>query len=220
MKTLLLKQPGKVGDILICLPIAKWYSDRYEVHWLCPESYHLHFRNIDYCTPVTKPEGSYDKEIDLSFGIYADSPVHKWWIQNRNSFKSFVFAKYKIAQVPIIRRWKLQWKRDKDREMALYERIVAKYGKSYNLVHEQSGKRFSLFISVDRKAIFEPIEDFNIFDWYRVILCALEIHCIDSSLCNFVEVLFETKGLPKFYYDKPDDPRWNKTFLINDWRTV
>ena len=34
MKNLGILQPGKLGDIIICLPIAKYYFDKgYQIHW-------------------------------------------------------------------------------------------------------------------------------------------------------------------------------------------
>ena len=34
MKRIGIIQPGRIGDILICLPIAKWYYDRgHEIIW-------------------------------------------------------------------------------------------------------------------------------------------------------------------------------------------
>lgn len=50
MKKLGIIQPGRIGDIVICLPIAKWYHDRgYEVLWPVKKDMIKHFENyVDY----------------------------------------------------------------------------------------------------------------------------------------------------------------------------
>lgn len=217
MKKLLLHQPGRFGDILICLPIARFYSSDYEVHWLCPKVYHSLFRNIDYCVPVEKPGTGYDKVIDLSFGIVTNSELQKWWLRTRDSWKSFVIAKYKIAHVPLLFRWKLVWNRDRNRENALYTRITNSCGSDYSLVHEKSAHRLSVTIPAENKVLFELIEDYNIFDWFKVVLCAREIHCIDSSLANFVEILRPLRKLPKYLYIQKEMPDWNTSIYLNNW---
>jgi hypothetical protein len=176
------------------------------------------FRNIDYCSPVTQEEKQYDKVVDLSFGINTNTELHKWWVKTREKWDSFVSAKYKIAQVPLVQRWKLIWNRNVERENRLNEIIVSNHSGVYNVVHEKSAHKIDLNLPVEHKVLFEPIEYFNIFDWYKVLLCSQEIHCIDSSLCNFVEVLSELKKKPKFYYALRGEPQWNKTILLNNWR--
>ena len=218
MTKLLIKQPGRVGDILICLPIAKWYYLRnYEVEWLCPEQYHSVFRNIDYCKPVKKETGKYDKVIDLSFGLVHGTEIDTWWEAKKKNLQSFVVFKYQIAGVPLMRRWELNWRHDIPREFSLYSKIRTKYGPEYTVVQEKT-HNYATQINASNKVLFEPFEDFNIFDWYQVLMHAKEIHCIDSCLCNFVEVIPELMSKPKFYYSM----RWGaktpyNTLLVNNW---
>ena len=77
-------QPGRFGDIIICLPIAKYYYKMgYEVFWPVHDSYLSLFDNIHYVTPVRIEKirlgaaseiyrhiavNSYDKIIDLAIG--------------------------------------------------------------------------------------------------------------------------------------------------------
>lgn len=221
MNTLLINQPGRHGDILICLPIARWFSHAYKVDWLCPEEYHIDFRNINYCTPVLEVEKSYNKIIDMSFGIRQGTNLHQWWIDTRPQWQSFVIPKYYLAGVPLSKRWCLTWERNKQREEDLYIYIINKYGLDYTVVQERTHD-FAMDIKVNNdKALFEPIEDFNVFDWYKVLLNAREIHCIDSCLANFVEVIPELMMKPKFYYATSKVPNiWDRTLLVNNWRFV
>jgi len=218
MKKLLIDQPGRSGDILICLPIAKWYSDEYTVDWLCPEEYHSIFDNIYYCQPISKITDVYVKTIDMSFGIRQNTKLHKWWIDNK--WQSFVNAKYTIADVPLSQRWCLDWDRDDMSELNLYQKIIGKYGTDYIVVHEKTHD-CQIDIPIENKVLFEPIEDYNVFDWFIVLSKAKEIHCIDSLLCNFVEVIPEFASIPKYYYFTSKVPNvWDRTLLINNWRFV
>jgi hypothetical protein len=221
MKKLLINQPGRHGDILICLPIAEHYSKEYEVSWFCPSEYHINFRNVDYCHPVSEIKEKYAKIIDLSFGIVQGTPLHDWWLENRHIFLSFVQTKYQLANVPLYKRKLLSWVRDLTREEDLYRQIVDKHGQNYILCHEVSHDGISIFVERDNKVLFKMINDFNIFDWYKVIINAKEIHCIDSSLCNFVEVLSSIWEIPKYYYITRKVPNiWDRTILNNNWVIV
>jgi len=61
-----------------------------------------------------------------------------------------------------------------------YKMIVAKHGADYILCHEQSGTRVNIPINPETsnmpnlpRVIFEPIEDYNVFDWYKVVFGGL-----------------------------------------------
>jgi len=221
VKRLLIHQPGANGDILICLPIAHWYSKEYQVDWLCPERYHLNFRNIDYCRPVAAISGHYDKFIDMSFGICTETDLHKWWMDTKPQWQSFINAKYFLAGIPLLERWKLVWTRDESRERRLYKKIINHYGSEYVLCHEASFDGSRVNMEFANKVPFVPVEDFNVFDWYQVIQKAREVYCIDSVLCNFIEVVPEFMKLRKVYYLSPKIPNlWDRTILTNNWNIV
>lgn len=221
MRKMLLIQPGRFGDILICLPIARFYSCEFEIDWFCPERFHPIFNQIDYCKPVKEYNlANYDEILDLSFGIIMGTEVENWWQKNRDFLFSFVEGKYILSGVPLEERWKLVWNRNVKKEIELYKYICNKNKKTeYCLVHEKSEGRFELNIKINNKVLFEPIEGYSIWDWYLVIRNAKSIHCIDSVLCNFVEVVADFRQM-KYYYDKKDDPQWNKTIIRNNWRIV
>lgn len=220
-KKLLINQPGANGDILICLPIAKWYSKNFTVHWQCPKKYHLNFRNIEYCKPVEVYSGEYDSIIDLSFGIYIDTPLHKWWMRTKPQWQSFIIPKYILADVPVRERWNLTWIRNKAREEKLYRIITDRHGTEYFLCHGASHDGSRISMEFPNAVPFEPVDDFNVFDWYKVISNTREIHCIDSSLCNFVEVIPEFLQIRKVYYLSPKVPNlWDRTILTNNWEIV
>lgn len=200
-------QPGRFGDIIICLPIAKYYYDKgYRVEWYCPQEYHDLFRNISYCTPVILPSANYYEVIDLSFGF--NGPPERWWQVTKPRWESFVEAKYHLAGVPLEEKWNLVWNRDKQKEDQLFASL--NLPKNYIVYHDEGSKgRFSLDLPKSYHSVRVCKKDsYNIFDWYKVLAEAREIHCIDSVLVNFVDSAlpdFKTKifhGVQK--YRKPD----------------
>ena len=210
-------QPGKVGDILIVLPIAKHYHDLgHKVYWIVPEKYRPMFDYIDYVTVVDEAvEGS--RIIDLSFGINQQSDVHKLWMKRRNSLDSFVTLKYELAGVPIEKLRKLEYNRNLQKEIELWDMVYPR--DNYILVH--SGSDYGRTINIDSDLVvdFYPIEGYTIFDWRKVIENASEIHCIDSSLANFVDSIPDLTA-ELFYYPTDKVPHQSdRTILVNNWTT-
>lgn len=222
---LLMIQHGKVGDILICLPIARALSEEYLVDWLCPHQYHPLFRYVQYCRPVDKQLGQYSRVLDLSFG--QGGAPEAWWQREKQRFSSFVEAKYELAGIPVQKRDVLEYTPDLAAEGELYERIVKlTSGRPYALIHDSSDYGTAARISPGCVSnVLEPVyfkqlpgTMYTIFDWRKVILHAEEIHCIDSSLCNFVDVLPEAKDIKKVYYKTDKVPnQWDETILNNNW---
>ena len=198
LKRVLIIQPGRSGDILINLPIAKHYSDQNMiVYWLCPAEYHSLFRYIDYVFPVTQAVTA-DITIDLSFG-FGGAP-ERWWNDHKKSFFSFVEAKYYLAGVNLKNRWNLVWKRNYRKEMDIFRKLNLT-ADNYILIHDTTHSGKITDIDVQGNIVeFREIEDFNIFDWYTVIACASEVHCIDSALSNFIEGCPGLRTLPKTIY--------------------
>jgi hypothetical protein len=215
-KTLII-QPGRWGDILINLPIAKHFDEQnHLVYWLCPGKYHDVFRNIDYATPIENVGSlQFDDVIDLSFG-FGGKPEN-WWRENKANFESFIAAKYYLAGVNMQLRWQLQWKRNEAREQALYDKVVGNK-ESYTLTHEDTHIGRFLYVEVDNKVPFVPVDDFNVFDWYKVIENADEIHCIDSALSNFIEVVPEFRLIDKKIYLSKREPNYYlRSIYRNNW---
>lgn len=215
--TLLIKQPGKVGDIIRVLPIAKWYADRgFIVFWKCPKMYHSLFDYVDYATPV-EADGDYTKTIDLSFGIDTSAPVHQDWLKRKPTLDSFVSLKYELAGVPIEALHTFEYTRNHAKEQELFDKVVGQKT-SYKLVHRSSDYGSSIDVSGDC-ILFKPADGFTIFDWRLVIERATEIHCIDSSLVNFVDNLKVKADL--FYYITDKVPmQADRTLLVNKWKVV
>lgn len=216
---LLLQQPGKVGDILICLPIAKHFRDAgYEVFWQCPREYHSLFDYVDYVKPVENSTGDYARIVDISFGLNPQSPSNREWKRRRDR-ELFVQVKYDMAGVPLYKRYQLEYVRKKEKEEELFHHLGLG-AEPYVLFHPSSD--YGTPIERPRTDItnvihFTPYSGFTIFDWRKVIENAAEIHCIDSSLANFVEVL-DVKCRKVFY--RVPERTTESLFDFNKWELI
>jgi len=220
-KRLLIKQPGKVGDIIICLPIARWYgSQGYSVHWLCPEKYHPLFTGVDYAVPVSTASGFYDHVIDIGFGLDQKSPSQKIWMSRRKDLDSFVTLKYELAGVPISESHNLHYKRDEKKEQELFDIVITNPSMPYALVHNRSDYGDAIDPDTDLAVIqFSLVEGYTIFHWAKIIERAAEIHCIDSCLLNFADRLTTIGDL--FYYPNDRVPeQCDRTLIRKQWKEV
>ena len=226
-------QPGRLGDILICLPIAKYYRDNgHQVDWPVLEFYSNTFDNIDYVNPIkiqsdifdvmTKCYSlcdGYDKVIDLSLG-FPDSKVNTYH-GNLNFASNFVEAKYKLAEVSLDERWNLSYIRNPEKENRLYETVVK--DDVYSLIHDSASGGRLCAIEDSSVVRVVPVDGFNIFDWYEVAIKANRIYCVDSSFCNFIESVSDFKDKDKYYLPikhMGEVKDWGKTTLKNNWKIV
>ena len=198
---ILIKQPGKVGDIVSCLPIAKHYADLgHTVEWECPVQYHPLFNYVDYVKPVSTGGKDYSKIIDMSFGLNPQSATNIAWKRRRGNgtLDSFLTLKYELAGVDISELRNLKYNRNEHLENALFDILGLHVGDDYVLVHSNSDYGDPITVDTTKHVVeFAPVEGYAIFDWRKVIENASEIHCIDSSLVNFVDAI-QTDA--KLYY--------------------
>lgn len=217
----LINQPGAVGDIICVMPIAEhYYNQGYIVDWLAPVNYDSMFRQIPYVNRVDRSMGGYEKVIDLSFGINQGSDVHKLWMSRQKSLDSFVTLKYELAGVDLSVLRKIAYRRNEQREQALYDLVTAECGSLYSLVHSNSNYGNPATInSAYSEVHFRPYDGYTVFDWRKVIEGAKEIHAIDSSLANLVDCLNTDAEL--FYYKTTKVPnKWDETILVKDWKRI
>lgn len=218
-KRLLIKQPGKVGDIICVLPIAKWYYDLgYDVSWQCPKQYHSLFDYVDYVKPIEAGLGRFDKVIDLAFGIDTKSGNHGVWMRKRRMIDSFVSLKYEIAGVPLDRLRTLEYKRNEKAEMDLFDYFGCGDGDPYDVIHSNSDYGSPAEVLSTNKVIeFAPVGSFSIFDWRKVLEHANSIHCIDSSLANFVDSI-DTDAQLHYYITDKVPFKGDRTILTKNWQ--
>lgn len=127
---------------------------------------------------------------------------------------------YKTFDVPFEKKWSGFYViRDKEREAATFKKTGV--SEPYQFVHDDG--RFPL----DRTrisqtlAIIEPTKELtnNVFDCCGMIERATEIHVVDSSFINLIDLLPYTNNEQKLYkhiYARPSPP-WQSPMLKKPW---
>jgi hypothetical protein len=203
MKTIGLLQPGRLGDILICAPIAKYYYDRgYRVIWPIFENfYSMVSEAIDYTEfyPVTKNVYQSVTEArailnDLNITNILDIAATFPGSECTNEYvncgdglgrETFDMFKYRKANVPFEEKWNFTYKRNYVEEERVFNLIVKQT--PYDIV----GTKFSggdLILKFESKhTIINFTNDFSIFHWRKVFEEAKHIALVDSAMANFIE---------------------------------
>ncbi len=229
MKTVGILQPGKLGDIIICLPIAKYWKEKgYKVVWPIFENFVPMFQKaIDYVTfiPVTNdvyqcvPQARALLEaynileiLDLA-ATFPGSKCTDEYVKLGDGFgpEKFDAFKYRLAQVPFDLKWKLEYKRDFEKERELYATYVGSI-LDYDIIGVKHS-RGVVNVKFESKNKLIEVKDFHsIFDWRIILEEAQCIALVDSAMANFVEQL----NLPnkKIIIRKPGHP--TPTFK-NNW---
>jgi hypothetical protein len=199
-------QSRGIGDIIIALPIAKYYSDRgCEIFWPIDQRFAPSFLHaVDYVnfipfqfeanaqgflhnpTELLRKAGC-EKCISLYSYLSGDNSSNKAYF---NSLK-FDEYKYAAAGVPFGEKWNLSLKRDAEREERLYKQLVTQ--DDYVVVHQQ-GSNFKAKFGIPAKfrgcQVIEIAERTdNIFDWLGILEKARLLLLIDSCFSNLVEQL-------------------------------
>lgn len=199
-------QPGRIGDLIICMPIAKHYADLgYEVHWPIMKEYYTHFKDVNnYVKYISMDVTSTGiaaikareyctingiKMLDICFGGFGgDNENDRLWRKSGLSFDKF---KYQLAKVPFEKKWQLDIVRNQERERGLYDKLVTSI--PYSVLHTiASQKNVSntnqiLTDKYDLKPtiIISNITD-NVFDWLMILQQAKKLCLIDSCFLNLV----------------------------------
>lgn len=204
MRRLGIIQPGRLGDIIICLPIAKWYADRgYEVFWPIEHSYVRNFLGyVDYvnfvgidsldCNAARKeciPLCNTVLDLSISFPnshTYNDSLFYQ--LRQAMPWQAMPFdqIKYEFANVPFEEKWKLKFNRNLESEKNLESAL--NLPESFTLVHTRgSSEEFFYKPETGESVVYVTDTGSSIFDWCGVIQKANKIVAIDSSFANLVE---------------------------------
>jgi hypothetical protein len=200
--------PGKIGDIIICLPIAEYfYNKGHTVHWIVWEHMYSHFTkgNIEYVNfiPIKCDENcmevslgickdNYWSPLDLSFtniGAWGNDNSKKYLEQDKHSFDEF---RYHLANVPFENKWTLNIKRVAKRENILYNKLNIKNEK-YCLYEDQSSD-IKINMKIDTSEYsgkiikISPVTD-CVFDWLMLIERSDMVLLIESCFTNLIDQL-------------------------------
>ena len=127
-KTLLLIQPGAYGDLFVCAPIAKFYSDiGYQVFWPVQPRFLSIIQKFNYVIPIVLSEELLDEDwlrsdvikifnFNLKFDKIinlADRGPHQTAQKERENFEQ---CKYRLAEINIEQKHNLKWNRNIKKE--------------------------------------------------------------------------------------------------------
>ena len=230
MPRIMLVQPGAVGDIIVCLPIAKyWANQGYEVFWPARKKFIKHFEQIDYVTTMVLNEEVLDsdwlrsdvikclriyEEQNFLYGLnLADRGPHPTAQKPTENFEQ---SKYRLSRVPFYEKHYLEWTRNKDKEDNIYNKYVSE--SPYAFVHDTSSHNENavlpkISLPIVRCEDFSP--KYNIFDWYKVISSADEIYVTESSIWAFCDGI--VNDLSENRYLLPREKMGNMTTISERW---
>jgi len=216
-------QPLRLGDLIIILPIARWYFDNgYEIVWpICSEWVWLqHYVNYVKFVDIGKEvKNAYqrakeylskdvDKVLDLGMGI--GRPIDL-------SF-SFDFWKYHEAKVPFSERKNLKINRDYEKEEALKKHL--NLSKPYTVTHSYGSAIKKYDFGQKNSVEIKPIPGFTLFDWIGVLEDADYLYCIDSSIANIAEGLGILKNRRVLKFNDNVKDGFNRVTFHEDWENV
>lgn len=189
-------QPGRIGDLIIVLPIAKWYADKgYEVVWPVCNKYLPLFKYVNYVNAigtgtdidrgykkaVEMLNGKVGKVINLGIGFGRDEQD---WLESGLTFDQW---KYEEACVPFAEKHKLQITRNIVKEDALKKEL--NLPDRYIITHSKGESAGSCTFDIPNAVEVRPVDGYCLFDWIGILKSAEELHCINSSVMNLVEGL-------------------------------
>ncbi len=221
-KNMTIIQPGRLGDIILTLPIAyHYYLQGLNIIWPVCSEYIDTFRNVDFLSNMfiynigsIKHQGSilkkhakthisgYGHSIDLAIG-FGDVELDRKW---KETGLSFDIWKYYIVKLEHQYKYTLSEfiVRNSDREMELAEKKKINCKDDYIVIHEDGshGRHFDFSRTIGYNHIGSKIikidkeENYNIFDWLKILEGAKAIYCVDSCITNLVDQygIMPTKG--------------------------
>jgi hypothetical protein len=230
MKIGLIQTRG-IGDIIIALPIARYFVDRgHTVLWPIYAPYVPPFRQAaPYAgflplagalgpglfgrSLAALREAGCDRIIPLS--SYVDEHPDLAPDPGLYAVMKFDQYKYAAAGVPFREKWNLQIVRDREREEALFARVVR--DEDFVVCH-LAGSNFRASLDVHATAGGRQVIEIsdltdNFFDWITVIERASSRIMIDSCFANLTEQL----GIagPKAFVVR--SPLQHTPVLLGDW---
>jgi len=202
-------QSRGLGDIVIALPIARWYADQgWDIYWPICEQFVPSFKDsapwVKWIPIPTDPQGRFfwdvpmerlkNFKVDETLCLYQALTGHPEF-SNERWFQYTKFDQYKYIQagVPFTQKWTLDQciTRDPKREGALYDKIVK--NPNYAVVHLEGSDHRANFdwsmIPEDWQAIEISQQSDSIWDWLKIIEGAQSIIMVDSVYANIVDQL-------------------------------
>ena len=202
-------QSRGLGDLVIALPIARWYADQgREIYWPIESSFVADMQAaapwVNWLAVPYDPTGRYFYDVPVQMladlgirdilPLYQHLTGHPFAEEKYFQYTSFDQYKYIRAQVPFLHKWRLRdcIRRNPVREQTLYDLVVE--NPQYVALHLEGS---DVTLDFDRSIIpndwqqleIKPIPGYTIWDWLSVLERAESIVCIDSVYANMVDQL-------------------------------
>lgn len=233
-------QSRGLGDILIALPIARYYYDQGdEIHWpVCEEFYASVVDSVPWVTWYKVPtdkEGSFFLETPLR--LLAEAGVKEEMLYlyhylnvapertDPELFNILKFDQYKYwkSSVPFRLKWRLDQciTRDPVQERTLREDLGIQEGDRY-AVTSLKGSNFQVNVTPTwldpalRLIDVDLNQTDSIFDWIGVLAGAEAVVCVDSAIANMVDQLC-IEG-PELYWIRRSP--WDLTPVLGSQWTI
>ena len=202
-------QSRGLGDLVIALPIARWYQQEgWDIYWPIDQRFLWDMQAgapwVNWVPVPFDPPGRYfydvpmerlrNLKIDEYLPLYQHLTGHKFAEEPYFQYTSFDQYKYIRAGVPFLEKWNLAacLTRNPAREQALVQELVQ--NPNYVAVHLQGSDHKADFdrsiIPEDWQIIeIEPRAGYTIWDWLGLLEGAQSIVCVDSVYSNLVDQL-------------------------------
>ena len=156
------------------------------------------------------------EDYNFKYGLnLADRGPHPTAEQQWENFEQ---VKYRLSNVPFHEKHNLIWNRNTEKENYIYEKYASQYDEGYVFVHDTSSHGESSRIPKVSYPIVK-CEDFsdeyNILDWYKVIMRSKEIYVTESSIWAFCDSIIHE--LTDSCYLLPRDKMGNMTTISENW---
>lgn len=198
-KEIIINQFFGLGDIIFIEPIYRhFYNLGCKVIAPVEDHYYWVKDYIDYVDFRKKSEFPMDyeyfgfKKIDEAeyLPLRFSTPLLRGTDPHSGDFKEhFMLDKYRLLGLPEDLWRNIQWKRNHEKENALFELLGLKEDSVYNLVNTNFGGNFQQFpINVEGIRLAK-IDGYTLFDWAKVIENANKIYTVETSVIYLIEVL-------------------------------
>jgi len=220
MKTIGILQPGRLGDLIICLPIANYYNSKgYYVHWPIFKQFvemfkeaapHINFipvtDNVWNCIPESinaLNKVKVKKIIDIA-ATFPGSKCTDEYVKLGDGFgnEKFDEFKYRLAKVPFENKWELIYNRNFVKEQEIYNQYVKQ--DKFDLVGLKHSRGEVNVQILSKNQVIHINENHSIFYWRKLLEEAENIVLVDSAMANLVEQL--NLSNKKIIIRKPGQP--------------
>jgi len=219
MKKCLLIQPGAFGDLFICAPIAKHYADLgYEVSWPTREKFSGIMSHFPYVENIKLDERVLDSDwlrsdvikcLEISESLKPDLVLN---LADRGPhptaefpWEKFEQTKYRLSDLDFEVKHLLEWNRDIEKETEIYNEFVGDE-KEYTFAHltNSNSPKVEIPATLNQKVVeMQEVPEDNIVGWYKVIMNASAIFCVESAVQAFIDGFVDDVQCPKYLLSRP-----------------